>query len=95
MAEPQSRIEQARRRAADAKKTLAAAAAAGFVVALGLAYASHPGIAAPGAAEQGSDLGRLEGDDSELDDFGFAPGSIAPSTGGDFDSAPQAQTHVS
>jgi hypothetical protein len=85
-----SRIGDARRRAAGAKKKLTVAAAASFVAATFLAYLSHSGTSA-GSASTRSTASSGQGDlATESDEFGFAPGSIAPSSG-----TPQVQTHVS
>ena len=84
-----SRIEEARRRTASAKKSIGAAAAAGFLAAVGLAWASHPGA----ASSSGTSVG-VESDDAAPvsdDDFDFGSGSIAPSG----NAVPQAQSSVS
>ncbi len=87
-----SRIADARRRVSGAKQRLGIAAAATFVAAFGLAWASHPGASSSSTSVSGSaadDDAFFESDD----DFGGFDsfGSIAPSTG----AAPQVQTHVS
>jgi hypothetical protein len=87
-----SRIAEARRRAAGAKRRLGIAAAATFVAVLGLAWVSHPG-----ASSSAASVSDTTSDDSfvEPDDFGgfdsSGSGSVAPSGG----AAPQVQTHVS
>jgi hypothetical protein len=82
-----SRIDSARRRGHAAKRALAAAAAASFLVAMVLARVSHPGTAAPraGAARGGSSTAPSD------DDFEFGSGTVAPSGG----ASPQTQTNVS
>jgi hypothetical protein len=82
-------MDEARRRVADAKRTLGVVAAAAFVTAILLAYVSHPG--APATRTTGSSRssgGTVTG--GSVFDFGSG-GSIAPSQG----SPPTAQTHVS
>jgi len=92
-----SRIEDARRRALAAKQKLVATAAAAFVVAVGLAWSSHPGgSTASGTTpveSSSSGDGSQFPDEGESDDFGGFDsfGSIAPSGS----EAPLAQTHVS
>jgi hypothetical protein len=85
-----TRIEEARRRAAVAKKRLGAVAAASFLAAGVLAYLSHPG-SAKGSSTGGS--GAATSDDAGIadDQFDFNGGAIGPSSG----FAPQVQTHVS
>ena len=84
-----SRIEAARRRTASAKRSIGAAAAASFLAAIGLAWASHPG----GASSSGTSVG-FESDDAvpaSDDDFDFGSGSLAPSG----NAVPQVQSSVS
>lgn len=82
-------MDEARRRVADAKRTLGVTAAAGFLTAVLLAYVSHPGAAATrSGGTSGSNGGTVSG--GSVFDFGSG-GSIAPSQG----SPPTAQTHVS
>ncbi len=90
MAGTPSRIEEARARAAGAKRSIGAAAAVGFVTALFLAYVSHPGAATTVSARSGDTSGEIEDDDSTFG-FVFGQGAIAPSNA----SVPQAQSHVS
>ena len=94
-----SRIEEARRRAGNAKLALGLLAVVGFFGALGFAQASHPGSTAargiaPDEQENGSVFDDLESEPGEDElgqgTFGFL-GTIAPSAGG----APQARTSVS
>jgi hypothetical protein len=80
-----SRIEGARRRAAGAKQTALAAAAAGFLAIALLARASHPGHATSASTGSSSTI------QSDDDSFSLQPGSIAPSSG----SSSGAQTGVS
>jgi hypothetical protein len=80
-----SRIDDARRRAARAKRALGTAAAAGFLAVAGVAYAGHAGTKATGAGTTDSPV--YSNDDS----FDFGSGSIAPSGG----SQPQVGTSVS
>jgi hypothetical protein len=85
----ESRLEPARRRAGTAKRALTGAAAVGFVAAILLARASHPGHATPAS---GSGSVSSSGSSPEL--------VISPSEGesddsGFFGQAPQVQTHVS
>lgn len=96
MTEGPSRIDAARRRASGAKQIAVGAAGAGFVVALLLARAGHPGQTSSSAgqtsqpASQTSQVqsGQFE-DEEEGDDGGSV--QLAPSSG----SSPQVQTHVS
>ncbi len=85
-----SRIEEARRRSAGAKRKLGVAAVASFLVALVLGYVSHPGST---GASVTSNVGGSGGDgETQPDsDFDFGTGFIAPSGGG----VPSAGTHVS
>jgi hypothetical protein len=82
-------MDEARRRVADAKRTLGVAAAAGFLAAVLLAYVSHPGAAGTRNSGGSGSSGETTPGGS-LFDFGSG-GSIAPSQG----SPPTAQTHVS
>jgi hypothetical protein len=82
-----SRIESARRRAGGVKRALAVLAAAGLVVAGGLARVTHPGHIARASRSAGSSSPAAS---SEFQDASSANFSIAPST-----SQPQVQTHVS
>jgi hypothetical protein len=91
MAETTSRIEDARARAAGAKRSLGAAAAIGFVSALVLAYVSHSGATQATSGGSSGDGTSLEDDDWTFGGFEFGSGSIAPSTR----SAPQARTNAS
>ncbi|MGZ4308515.1 MAG: hypothetical protein ACXVZ2_12575 [Gaiellaceae bacterium] len=89
MSEAPSRIEDARRRAADAKQLAVAAAAVGFLVALILARASHPGQAAssPSRSSDGSSSRSQNGSGTQL-----GSGYVVPYAGGD---AVVTETHVS
>jgi hypothetical protein len=71
---PQSRIAEARRRAAGAKRTAVAAAAAGFIALLLLARASHPGHASSTHSTSAS----TPATSSEQDGNGFdlSPGTL-------------------
>jgi hypothetical protein len=88
----ESRIEEARRRAAGAKQVAVVTAAAGFLGVVLLARAGHPGHSATALRSS-----RISGttsstrSESESDDFSFGSSSVAPSGG----SAPQVQTSVS
>jgi hypothetical protein len=87
-----SRIADARRRASSAKQRLGIAAAATFVAAFGLAWASHPGSTSSSSAA--TDTATNDESFSQTDDeFGGLEsfGSVAPSGG----ATPQVQTHVS
>ena len=84
-----SRIEEARRRAASAKRSIGAAAVAGFLAAVGLAWVSHPGSTSSSGTSAG-----FESDDVAPvsdDDLDFGSGSIAPSGS----AVPQVQSSVS
>jgi len=84
-----SRIERARRRAAGAKRLAIAAAAAGFLGALVLVRAAHPGQSASRThASRATTTQQSEEDDS----FGFGSSSVTPSSN---TSSPQVQTSVS
>jgi hypothetical protein len=85
-----SRIDEARARAATVKRRIAAVAGAAFVVALGLAYASHPGDTASASSAGADEGGTFVEQDDDAFEFGFSD-SIAPSVGG----APQVRTSVS
>jgi hypothetical protein len=91
-----SRIDAARLRASGAKRIALGAAGAGFVVALLLARAGHPGQTTSGAgqatqpASQSSQVQSGQFDDEEGGDDGGGV-QFAPSSG----SSPQVQTHVS
>jgi hypothetical protein len=94
-----SRIDAARRRAGSAKRVAVGAAGAGFVVALLLARAGHPGQTSSGTgqtsqpasqASQSSQVESGEFDDESDDDDGGSV-QLAPSSG----SSSQVPTHVS
>lgn len=87
VADGPSRIAEARRRAAGAKQTAIAAAAAGFVAVLLLARASHPGHASTGTPLSSPATSSQEQDDG----FGLSPGTLGQSSGG----SSGAQTGVS
>jgi hypothetical protein len=86
-----SRIELARRRLQIARRAIGVVAAAGFVVFVFAARASHPGSGTSPAASTSS---ATPATTSEQDDngfgFDFSQGSIAPSTGSS--SAPSLQS---
>jgi hypothetical protein len=92
-----TRIDKARRRAAGAKQVVVGAAGAGFVVALLLARAGHPGQTTSGAgqtsqpASQSSQVQSREFDDEEEGDGDGGSVQLAPASG----SSSQVQTHVS
>ncbi len=96
MTEGPSRIAEARRRASGAKQIAVGAAGAGFVVALLLARAGHPGQTGSGAgqtsqpASQSSQAQSAQFDDEQEGDDGGSV-QLAPSSG----SSSQVQTHVS
>ena len=91
-----TRLGHARKRAADAKRGLAAVTVAGFVAALLLGRESHPGrnSSTSGVAGSGATTATTTATQSDDQDdfFGFDSGSssIAPST-----AAPQVQSSVS
>ena len=89
---PQSRIAEARRRAAGVKRTALAAAAAGFVVVFLLARVSHPGHS---ATAHSSSTSTPATSSQEQDDNGFdlSPGTLGQTDGGS--SGGGAQTGVS
>ena len=96
MSERPSRIDDARRRASCAKQIAVGAAGAGFVVALLLARAGHPGQTSSVTSQtsqsssQSSQVQSSQFDDeSEGDDGGSV--QLAPSSG----SSSQVPTHVS
>ena len=88
-----ARLDPARRRAAAAKRALAAATVVGFAVALGLARASHPGHNAAASttstAGDGSSASSFDQSGGDLG-LGFDSGSLGQSSGG-----AQFGTHVS
>ena len=88
-----ARLDPARRRAATAKRALAAATLVGFAVTLGLARESHPGQASSSAGGTGQAASVSTSDDQSGDDFGlgYDSGSIGSSSGGGAGFA----THVS
>ena len=89
----ESRIEAARRRAAGAKELAVAVAVAGFIAALLLARAGHPGHAKSSSGSSGSSQSSSRSQSQSGDDgFDFGSSSAAPSTGG---GGTQAQTGVS
>jgi len=92
-----SRVTAGRRRAARAKRTIALAAAGGFLAVFGLARISHPGTTAAGSVTTGSSPSSVvvqqQSDDAgESDDGTLSSGTIAPSTSS---SVPQVQTATS
>ena len=97
MTEGPSRIAEARRRASGAKQIAVGAAGAGFVVALLLARAGHPGQTSSGAgqtpqpASQRSQGQSAQFDDEQEGDDDGGSVQLAPSSG----SSAQVQTHVS
>ena len=97
MTEGRSRIGDARRRASGAKQIAVGAAGAGFVVALLLARAGHPGQTGSGSgqtsrqATQSSQVQSGQFDDEEEGDDDDGSVQLAPSSG----SSSQVQTHVS
>ncbi len=86
-----ARLDPVRRRAATAKRALAAATVLGFALTLGLARASHPGHAS--TASDGADSSSPSSLDQSDDgfSFGYDSGSIGSSSGG----GAQFGTHVS
>ena len=84
-----SRIEEARRRAAGAKRLAVGAAGAGFLVALLLTRADHPGRASVSSGSSKTQTTTQSESDNGLD---LGSASVAPSTGS---SQPQTQTSVS
>jgi len=91
-----SRVTAGRRRAARAKRTIALAAAGGFLAVFGLARISHPGTTATGSVTTGSSpsssVVQQSDDGGESDDGTWSSGTIAPSTSS---SVPQVQTRTS
>ena len=91
-----SRVTAGRQRAVRAKRTIALAAAGGFLAVFGLARISHPGTTAAGSVTTGSSPSSIvvqQSDDSgESDDGTLSAGTIAPSTSS---SVPQVQTATS
>ena len=90
-----SRVTAGRQRAARAKRTIALAAAGGFLAVFGLARISHPGTTAAGSVTTGSSPSSIvvqQSDDSGSDDGTLSSGTIAPSTSS---SVPQVQTATS
>jgi hypothetical protein len=88
-----SRIEAARRRAAGAKRFALGAAGVGFLAALLLARAGHPGqsTSSSGSVQPQATQSQVQQSQSESDDaFDSGSASIAPST-----ATPQVQTNVS
>jgi hypothetical protein len=90
VSEGRSRIEEARLRAAGAKQLAVAAAVAGFLVALLLARASHPGQAASSHLTSRSTGSRSDSQDDGSLQFGQS--YVAPSAN---QGAPEGSTHVS
>ena len=88
MPKPVSRIVEARRRAADAKRAALALAAAGFLVVALLAKASHPARA---HSTSGGQSGSQSTQQSSGSSFDFGSGSVSPSDG----SQPGVQSSVS
>ena len=87
----ESRIEQARRRAAGAKRVVLASAVAGFLGLVVVVRAGHPGHAATTSGSTGtSGASRSSTQSDDDDNFEFGSSSVTPST-----SAPQTQTSVS
>ena len=89
-----ARLDPVRRRAAIAKRALAAATVLGFALTLGLARASHPGHASTAStASDGADSSSPASFDQSDDgfSFGYDSGSIGSSSGG----GAQFGTHVS
>jgi hypothetical protein len=84
------RIQEARRRAAGAKRALAVASVSGFLVAFGLARVSHPGHSNQPASAAANPVSSESSDDDGTT-FGFGSASIAPSQ----NAAPSVQTSTS
>jgi hypothetical protein len=84
------RIQEARQRAAGAKRALAVVSVAGFLAAFVLARVSHPGHAHLVPSSTGANASQSSGDDTTAN-FGFGSSSIAPSQGG----APSVQSSTS
>lgn len=85
-----SRIENARRKSADAKRRLGVVAGVSFVTALLLAWVSHTG-SQPASGASTTDGSSDQTQAQPTDSFDFGAGLIAPSGGG----APTTGTHVS
>jgi hypothetical protein len=81
----ETRLDSARRRAGTAKRALGGAAAVGFVAALLLARASHPGHVAQPSSGSGSGGGSVIAPAQSEDDGGS----------GSYFTPPQVSTHVS
>ena len=86
---PPSRLDEARRRTAAAKRALAIGSAAAFGLVALWAHGSHPGVAAVQNGGDGSAV--LNDGDDAGDDFDFGSGSLSPSSG----VSPDTGTHVS
>ena len=86
MSVPPSRIQEARRRAGDAKRTALVLAAAGFLAVVLLARESHPA----GSASAGSGTSANAPTSRAGDDFDFGSGSLSPSN-----ATPHVQTSTS
>ena len=86
-----TRIEQARRRAAGAKRIAVATAVAGFLGLVVVVRSGHAGHAVSSSGSAGTSGASQSGSESsDGDNFDFGSSSVAPST-----SAPQTQTGVS
>ena len=88
----ESRIEQARRRAAGAKRVVLASAVAGFLGLVVVVRAGHPGHAATTSGSTGTSGASRSSTQSSSDDdnFDFGSSSVTPSS-----SPLQIQTSVS
>ena len=91
MASASSRIEEARTRAAAAKRAMLVAAVAGFLAVFVLTRASHPGHTTAAHQPPAPSVVPANGE-SDDDGFGFGSGSIAPQTA---NVAPSVSTHTS
>jgi hypothetical protein len=80
--EQTSRIELARRRLQIARRAIGVVAAAGFVVFVLVARASHPGSGTSPAVAGSSATPAATSEQDDSFGFDFGQGSIAPSTGG-------------
>lgn len=80
-----TRIEEARRRAAGAKRIAVGAAGAGFLVALLLARAGHPGAShsSSSATQQSTSQQPVQSQSESDDGLELGTPSVAPSSGSD------------
>ncbi len=92
MASASPRIEEARSRAAVARRAVLVASVAGFLAVFVLARASHPGHTTAGPQPATPLIVPASGESDDDGGFGFGSGSIAPQTQ---NVAPSVSTHTS